>query len=56
MLLGYAVPFREVQWAYGVTDVTFLERIAGTRKRLCQYTAIDDCTRIRVPKIYDACN
>ena len=34
----------------------FLERIAGTRKRLYQFTAIDDCTRIRVLKIYDACN
>ncbi len=37
-------------------DVKFLERIPGTRKRLCQFTAIDDCTRIRVLKIYDACN
>ncbi|HET6591904.1 MAG TPA: IS481 family transposase, partial [Xanthomonadales bacterium] len=37
-------------------DVKFLERIAGTRKRLYQFTAIDDCTRIRVLKIYDSCN
>jgi transposase InsO family protein len=37
-------------------DVKFLERIAGTSKRLYQYTAIDDCTRIRVLKIYDRCN
>jgi transposase InsO family protein len=37
-------------------DVKFLERIPGTRKRLFQFTAIDDCTRIRVLKIYDACN
>ena len=37
-------------------DVKFLERIAGTRKRLYQFTAIDDCTRIRVLKVYDACN
>ena len=37
-------------------DVKFLERIAGTAKRLYQFTAIDDCTRIRVLKIYDACN
>jgi transposase len=29
-------------------DVKFLERIPGTRKRLYQFTAIDDCTRIRV--------
>jgi transposase InsO family protein len=36
-------------------DVKFLERIPGTRKRLYQFTAIDDCTRIRVLKIYDAC-
>jgi hypothetical protein len=35
-------------------DVKFLERIPGTRKR--QFTAIDDCTRIRVLKTYDACN
>jgi hypothetical protein len=37
-------------------DVKFLERIAGSKKRLYQFTAIDDCTRIRVLKIYDACN
>jgi transposase InsO family protein len=37
-------------------DVKFLERIAGTQKRLYQFTAIDDCTRIRVLKIYPACN
>jgi transposase InsO family protein len=37
-------------------EVKVLERIAGTRKRLYQFTAIDDCTRIRVLKIYDACN
>ena len=30
--------------------------IPGTRKRLYQFTAIDDCTRIRVLKVYDACN
>jgi hypothetical protein len=36
--------------------VKFLERIPGTHKRLCQFTAIDDCTRIRVLKVYDACN
>jgi transposase InsO family protein len=33
----------------------FLEQIAGTRRRLYQLTAIDDCTRIRVLKNYDAC-
>ncbi len=37
-------------------DVKFLERIPGKRKRLYQFTAIDDCTRIRILKIYDACN
>jgi transposase InsO family protein len=37
-------------------DVKFLERIPGTRKRLYQFTAIDDCTRIRVLKVYDTCN
>src|SRR5580704_1407711 len=37
-------------------DVKFLERIPGAKKRLYQFTAIDDCTRIRVLKIYDACN
>ena len=37
-------------------DVKFLERIPGTRKRFYQFTAIDDCTRIRVLKIYDACH
>jgi hypothetical protein len=36
-------------------DVKFLERIPGTQKRFYQFTAIDDCTRIRVLKI-DACN
>jgi transposase InsO family protein len=37
-------------------DVKFLERIPGSRTRLFQFTAIDDCTRIRVLKIFDACN
>src|SRR5262245_57352414 len=37
-------------------DVKFLERIPGTKKRFFQFTAIDDCTRIRVLKVYDACN
>jgi hypothetical protein len=37
-------------------DVKFLERLAGTRTRLYQFTAIDDCTRIRVLKVYDRCN
>jgi transposase InsO family protein len=37
-------------------DVKFLERIPGTRRRFFQFTAIDDCTRIRVLKVYDRCN
>jgi len=37
-------------------DVKFLERIPGTNRRMYQYTAIDDCTRIRVLKVYDANN
>jgi transposase InsO family protein len=37
-------------------DVKFLERIPETRRRLFQFTAIDDCTRIRILKIFDACN
>ncbi len=32
-------------------DVKFLERIPGSQRRLYQFTAIDDCTRIRVPKV-----
>jgi len=37
-------------------DVKFLQRIPGTHKRLYQFTAIDDCTRIRILKVFDACN
>jgi hypothetical protein len=37
-------------------DVKFLERIPGTAKRLYKFTAFDDCTRIRILKVYDACN
>ena len=37
-------------------DVKFLQRIPGTQKRLYQFTAIDDCTRLRVQKVYDSCN
>jgi transposase InsO family protein len=33
-------------------DVKFIEPIAGLKKRHYQYTAIDDCTRIRVLRIY----
>lgn len=37
-------------------DVKFLERIPNTRKRYYQYTAIDDCTRLRIMKIYEKIN
>ncbi|OPZ23993.1 MAG: Integrase core domain protein [bacterium ADurb.BinA186] len=37
-------------------DVKFLERIEGTRRRFYQFTAIDDCTRLRVLKIFDQNN
>jgi transposase InsO family protein len=37
-------------------DVKFLERLPSTGRRLYQFTAIDDCTRLRVLKVYDACN
>jgi transposase InsO family protein len=37
-------------------DVKFLERIPGSQRKLYQFTAIDDCTRIRVLKVYDGCN
>lgn len=36
-------------------DVKFLERIPVTNRRLYQFTAIDDCTRIRILKIFDTC-
>lgn len=35
-------------------DVKFLERIPRTQKRLYQFTAIDDCTRLRVLKVSKA--
>jgi len=37
-------------------DVKFLEKIPGRRTRYHQYTAIDDCTRLRVLRIYERCN
>lgn len=33
-------------------DVKFIEPIGGSRKKHYQYTAIDDCTRIRVLRMY----
>ena len=37
-------------------DVKFLERIKDIRQRYYQFTAIDDCTRLRVLKIYEKNN
>lgn len=37
-------------------DVKFLAPVAGSRKKHYQFTAIDDCTRIRVLRIYDRNN
>jgi transposase InsO family protein len=37
-------------------DVKFIAPLAGSRKKHYQFTAIDDCTRIRVLRIYDRLN
>jgi len=37
-------------------DVKFIEPLPGSRKKHYQFTAIDDCTRLRVLRIYDRCN
>lgn len=37
-------------------DVKFIEPLPGTRKRHYQFTAIDDCTRIRVLRAYPRCD
>lgn len=37
-------------------DVKFLERIGDARKRYYQFTAIDDCTRLRILRIYEQNN
>ena len=37
-------------------DVKFIEPLAGARKRYYQFTAIDDCTRLRVLRIYPQLN
>lgn len=37
-------------------DVKFLERIKDTRQRYYQFTAIDDCTRLRILRIYEKNN
>jgi len=37
-------------------DVKFVAPLAGSRKKFYQFTAIDDCTRLRVLRIYDRLN
>src|SRR5215207_6683036 len=37
-------------------DVKFVAPLKGTRKKHYQFTAIDDCTRVRVLRIYDRLN
>ena len=37
---------------HGQVDVMFIEPSGPFRRKQCQYTAIDDCTRLRVPRIY----
>jgi transposase InsO family protein len=37
-------------------DVKFIAPLPGSRRKFYQYTAIDDCTRIRVLRAYDRCN
>ena len=37
-------------------DVKFVAPLKGTRKKHYQFTAIDDCTRLRVLRIYDRLN
>lgn len=37
-------------------DVKFIAPLPGSRRKHYQYTAIDDCTRIRVLRAYDRCN
>ena len=37
-------------------DVKFIAPLPGSRRKYYQYTAIDDCTRLRVLRVYDRCN
>ncbi|HEX2404209.1 MAG TPA: IS481 family transposase, partial [Acidimicrobiia bacterium] len=37
-------------------DVKFIAPLQGSRRKHYQFTAIDDCTRIRVLRIYDRLN
>jgi PIN domain nuclease of toxin-antitoxin system len=36
--------------------VKFVAPLEGSRRKFHQFTAIDDCTRLRVLRIYDRCN
>jgi hypothetical protein len=45
-LPGHRVPF----------DVKFIELVGGAHKNHYQFTAIDDCARIRVLRIYSRTN
>ena len=37
-------------------DVKFVAPIGGRKRRYYQFTAIDDCTRLRILRIYERCN
>jgi hypothetical protein len=37
-------------------DVKLIMPLKGSRKKFYQYTAIDDCTRLRILRIYDRNN
>ena len=37
-------------------DVKFIAPLPGSRRKYYQFTAIDDCTRLRVLRVYDRCN
>ena len=37
-------------------DVKFIAPLPGSRRKFYQYTAIDDCTRLRVLRVYPRCN
>jgi len=37
-------------------DVKFISPLPGSRRKFYQYTAIDDCTRLRVLRAYPRCN
>ncbi len=40
----------------GQVDVKFIAPLQGSSKKHYQFTAIDDCTRIRVLRIFDRLN